>query len=206
MSNWQYGTLVPTQKWRSAMTVPRDLTIEKLDEKYWLRSRPVPELDKLATQPVILENITTGNLDLTTKTGKLTGPARLDVSSEKIANFTITLSNALGQKAVIGYDKGANTYFIDRTVSGKTDFEKGFAARHSAPRLSHKDNVDLTLLIDNASVELFADHGLSVMTSIFFPDSNYSDLTIQSPEGFTIKSLRYSKLKTIFEASSVAIH
>jgi fructan beta-fructosidase len=206
MSNWQYGTRVPTQKWRSAMTVPRELTIEKLEGKYWLRSRPVPELNKLVTQPVTLENINAGNFDFTTKTGKLTGPARLDISSEKIANFTITLSNTLGQKVVIGYDKGANTYFIDRTTSGKVDFEKGFASRHSAPRLSKKDNVDLTLIIDKASVELFADNGLSVMTSIFFPDSDYSDLTIQSPENFTIKSLRYSKLKSLFKTNSVAFH
>ena len=28
MSNWQYATVVPTEKWRSANTVPRELTLE----------------------------------------------------------------------------------------------------------------------------------------------------------------------------------
>src|SRR5687767_9219061 len=34
MSNWQYADRVPTEKWRSAMTIPRDLGLEKIGEKY----------------------------------------------------------------------------------------------------------------------------------------------------------------------------
>ena len=29
MSNWRYGQMVPTSKWRSAMTIPRDITLIK---------------------------------------------------------------------------------------------------------------------------------------------------------------------------------
>lgn len=199
MSNWQYATLVPTEKWRSAMTIPRELSIEKIGDKYLLSSKPVSELNKLAEQPVNLENIEAQNFDLTAKTGKLEGPARLSIQADKIANFSITLSNQSGQNVVIGYDKATNTYFIDRTKSGKVAFEKDFAAKHTAPRLSAKENVDLSLIIDNASVELFADNGLTVMTEIFFPDTPFSKITIQSPDNFKIKSIQYNKMRTMFE-------
>ena len=105
----------------------------------------------------------------------------------------------------IGYDKTSNNYFIDRTNSGKVAFEKGFAAKHIAPRLSDKSNFDITLIIDNASVELFADNGLTVMTEIFFPDENYSDIRIQSKEKLGVKALEFSRLQSIYGNKSVAI-
>ncbi len=199
MSNWQYANIVPTERWRSATTVPRDLGIEKSGDKYLLLSKPIPELNNIAERPVVIENIDADNYDLTAKASKLTGPARLNITADKIVNFSITLSNQLGEKVVVGYDKVSNNYFIDRTESGKVNFEKGFAKRHTAPRLTSNENVDLTLIIDNASVELFADNGVTVMTEIFFPNALFSDIKIQSQEGFRIKSLQFNKMKSIWK-------
>ena len=83
--------------------------------------------------------------------------------------------------------------------SGKVDFEKGFAAKHTAPRFSDKSNVDLTMVIDNASIELFADDGLSVMTEVFFPSEIYSDINLQSAEHFKIKFLQFNKMNSIWK-------
>jgi fructan beta-fructosidase len=47
MSNWQYANKVPTEKWRSAMTMPRDLALEKMNGKYYVISTPSKEIDKL---------------------------------------------------------------------------------------------------------------------------------------------------------------
>jgi fructan beta-fructosidase len=198
MSNWQYATVVPTQAWRSAMTVPRDLSLEKIGEQYLVISKPVKELDQLNETSVTLNNIDASNFDLSAKTGKLSGPAQLKISSDKISNFSIVLSNKKNEKVVLGYDQSANQYYIDRTESGKVDFEKGFAARHTAPRFSTSPKMNLTLIIDDASVELFADDGLSVMTSIFFPNEPYSNISIQSPDHFKIKKLEYHRMKSIW--------
>jgi len=54
------------------------------------------------------------------------------------------------------------------------------------------------LIIDNASIELFADNGLTVMTEIFFPTTPYNQITIQSKEGTIIKKLEYVNLKSIW--------
>jgi fructan beta-fructosidase len=199
MSNWQYANKVPTSPWRSAMTIPRDLGIEKIGDKYLITSRPSSELNNLNNKSTILQNISATNLNLTEKTGKLNGPSRLSFTSDKLEPFTITLSNDAGEKVLIGYDKASNNYFIDRTNSGKVSFEKGFAARHTSPRFSLKANMDMTLIIDNASVELFADNGLSVMTEIFFPNSLLSDINIQSTSDFKIKSLTFNKMKSIWK-------
>ena len=99
---------------------------------------------------------------------------------------------------IVGYDKAGNNYYLDRTASGKINFEKGFAAKHTAPRFSSKSNMDMTLIIDQSSIELFADDGLTVMTQIFFPNTPYNRITLQSPDHFLIKSLQYNLLKSIW--------
>ncbi len=200
MSNWQYANVVPTASWRSATTAPRDLSIEKIGAKYMVRSMPSPELAAIAEQPVSFGNSDETNYDLTAKAGQLTGPARVQLTSNNVENFSVTLSNSGNEKVVIGYDKDSNHYYIDRTASGKTSFEKGFAAKHAAPRLTDKTAIDLTLIIDNASVELFADGGLTVMTSIFFPNQPFTAIAVQPGKGFAIKSLQYARLKPVADA------
>ena len=197
MSNWQYANVVPTQKWRSAMTAPRDIGIEKVGEKFVLASKPISELAVISEPPVTIKNIDATNYNLT-EGAKYSGPAMLHLSADKLETFSITFSNAEGEKLIVGYDKAGNNYYIDRSNSGKINFEKGFAKRHTAPRISDKSSLDLTLIVDDSSIELFADDGLSVMTSIFFPNENYSRVQINSTAGYIIKSLQVNKLKSIW--------
>jgi fructan beta-fructosidase len=198
MSNWQYATMVPTEKWRSAMTVPRELGLEKVGEQYFITSRPVAELDALAENTLKASDLQADDLDVNTIAGTFNGPARLQFTADKIAPFSITFSNAGGQQVVVGFDHQANQYYMDRSASGKKDFEAGFAIKHTAPRISLKENVEVTLIIDNASIEMFADNGLTAMTQIFFPDSLYSKINIKAGKDFKISSLQYSRLKPAF--------
>ncbi len=140
-------------------------------------------------------NVAADNYNLTEKTGVLNGPAKLTLTGDAMQSFAITLANSKGEQVVCGYDQAKNEYYIDRTKSGKTDFEKGFAARHTAPRFSTGNTLDYTLIIDDASVEMFADGGLSVMTEVFFPNENYSNITITSPGKYVVQKIEYTPLK-----------
>ena len=198
MSNWQYARDVPTIKWRSATTIPRELKLKHIDKELFLTSQPVAELAAIQSKPVIAENINIAKgIDLAKKTGAVTFPCRINFSIEKTNDFSISIKNDLGEKLVIGYDKKENQFFIDRTKSGKTDFEKGFAARHTAPRLSNNRNMNVTLILDVSSVELFADDGLTTMTDIFFPNKPYNQIHLQSAGNTVIKKLEYSKLSSV---------
>jgi fructan beta-fructosidase len=199
MSNWQYGQQVPTKEWRSAMTIPRELSLKKENKDYLISSLPIKEIDNLSAKEFKLQNVDASHFDLTLKAGQLKGPAKLTINSDQLQDFSITLSNSLGQKLVMGFDKGSNSYFIDRTHSGKVDFEKGFAAKHTAPRLVSTPKFNLIVVIDNASVELFADDGLTVMTEIFFADTIYSDIGIESKESFHLKTLQLITLRSVYK-------
>ena len=84
-------------------------------------------------------------------------------------DFEFLLSNALENKLKIGFHKAENTFYIDRREAGKTDFSKKFATTLSvAPRKVKTSEINLTMILDKTSVELFYDNGLSVITEIFF--------------------------------------
>jgi fructan beta-fructosidase len=200
MSNWLYANQVPTEIWKNAATLPRELKLIHTGKDLLLASQPVKELSVIQLKPVILQNIRiVNNVDIHKKIGKTELPCRLNLSLEELKDFSLIISNDEGEELVIGYDKKQNQYFIDRSKSGKTDFHKEFAAKHVAPRLTGNAKMDLTLVIDVSSVELFADGGLTVMTSIFFPNSPYNQMHIQSDGGILLKKLEFIGLKSIWK-------
>jgi fructan beta-fructosidase len=52
----------------------------------------------------------------------------------------------------------------------------------------------VSLVIDVSSVELFADDGLSIMTSIFFPNKPYDQIELQSKDRVGFSKIEYIKL------------
>ncbi|MEO8111434.1 MAG: glycoside hydrolase family 32 protein [Ginsengibacter sp.] len=199
MSNWLYANQVPTVKWRSAMTIPRELKIKEADGKMYVASEPVAELSKIQNDHVIKENYKVDHSsDLHDLTNQFKVPCRINLQVKTIEDFTISLSNASGEKLLIGYDKKTNQYFIDRTMAGKADFNKEFAAKHFAPRFSKSVSMDLSLVIDESSVELFADDGLSVMTEIFFPGKPYDQIKIETPKEILFQKIEYIELQSIW--------
>ncbi|HKZ67209.1 MAG TPA: glycoside hydrolase family 32 protein [Chitinophagaceae bacterium] len=200
MSNWLYANVVPTQNWRSAMTIPRDLKLKRIGNDIFIASQPVPELSKIQSKPIIAQNIqVTKSMDMAKKTGKIKIPCRINLRLEQVKDFSLIISNDSNEEIVIGYDKKQNQYFIDRTKSGKINFQKDFAARHIAPRFTNNTTMNISLVIDVSSVELFADDGLTVMTEIFFPNKPYNQIHIQSPDNVVIKKLEYIGLRSIWK-------
>jgi fructan beta-fructosidase len=198
MSNWSYASSVPTVKWRSASTVPRELQLHLEGNEILVSSNPATEFSKLDLNKQHFENLPGGEYDLSSKTGALNGPAKIEIKTTSASAFHLNLSNHQGQQIVVGYDEKSNQYFIDRTKSGKTSFNKEFAARLTAPKLSKDTGQSVTLIIDNASIELFADNGLTVMTAVFFPDTDYSKMKVQSASDNLISSLDFTRLKSIY--------
>ena len=197
MSNWQYATVVPTTNWRSAMTLPRELQLKHVGNNLIIASQPVSELSGIQSKSIVLENLKfADSLDVSKKAGAINFPCQVNLKMDNANNFSLSFSNDLGEVLLVGYDKKSNQYFIDRSKSGKIDFEKGFAARHTAPRFTSEFNMNISLVIDVSSVELFADDGLTTMTEIFFPTKPYNKILLRREGKTVLKKLEYIKLKS----------
>lgn len=199
MSNWNYANLVPTTKWRNAMTIPRELKLKHVGDEMMVTSEPVKELNTIQSKSIIKENITINKsfeIDKN-KFGNIY-PCKLNVRVNQLKDFSIVLSNDLEEKIIIGFDKNKNEFYIDRTKAGKTNFEKGFAAKHTVPRFITSDKTDISIIIDESSIELFADEGLSNMTSIYFPTKTFTHIKIETPETILINKMELFKLNSIW--------
>jgi fructan beta-fructosidase len=187
MSNWLYANNVPTSTWRSAMTIARELNLKNTPQGIRLVSQPVTEISSIQGESVdIPSQSVNGELDLTTSVSFPVATSQLQLTWEGINNstdFGLSLSNAQGQTLLLGYNAGTRQYYIDRSGSGKSDFYQKFAGKQTAPRLSTAPSVKLRVLLDVASVELFADDGEVVMTGIFFPDTPFNKLGLYTKGG-----------------------
>ena len=185
MSNWNYANVVPTEKWRSAMTVPRELKLIEQDNnknsnRFLLVSSPVKEFMNAFTEIGSKENVI---------------PNRIDIKDAKTTDFEIVLSNTYNEKLIVGYHADKKQFYIDRTKAGVSNFNKGFAAVAIAPRLSNTTNMDLSIILDKTSIELFADGGLTVMTTLFFPTHPYTKWEIISKEKIAPDSINLYSFK-----------
>lgn len=186
MSNWQYAQIVPTQTWRSAMTLPRELGLVNTHQGVRLIQKPVKEVEILrGGKNTLSKQVIASTLGLKTKGKGQEISLTFDLSKTTASDFGIELANSKGEKVWIGYEKTTQRFFIDRTEGGKKDFHKGFAKRHYAPRLSKDNLLKLSIFIDVASVELIADDGLTAMTDIFFPNEDFNKTAIFSKNGST---------------------
>jgi fructan beta-fructosidase len=185
MSNWDYATVVPTASWRSANTLPRDLSLKNLGGKYVLASTPIAAVSNYVTgtQTIKSNKVVKSAAALQRLSGKL-----------PVQDFSITLSNNKGEQVVIGYEKASNRYFVDRDAAGGQSFSSKFAGKAYAPRLATTDTIDFSLITDVASAEFFADGGLSVLTTIYFPSETLNNLKITAAKGlpFTLENLKPS--------------
>ncbi|MGN6196756.1 MAG: glycoside hydrolase family 32 protein [Ginsengibacter sp.] len=200
MSNWLYANEVPTVKWRNAMTIPRELSLTKSGQEMYVVSEPISELKLLARKAVAKTNVTVSETtDLSALIRQpVSLPCRIDVSMAQLTNFSIILSGKLNRKLVVGYDKGSNQYYIDRTMAGRSDFNKEFAEKYFAPRIAQNSGMRLSIIVDESSIELFADGGLSVMTSVFFPERPYDKIEISAPGEVLFNNITYTSLKSIW--------
>ena len=186
MSNWQYAADVPTQQFRSANTLPREMKLFRADDgDIYLASEPSPELTDLRDKlSVNVKRTTVGN-----KTTKYALPANgiceilLDVDARKADKFNLTLSNAVGEKVVMTYNPKDETVSMDRRLSGDISFSADFPAVTVAPTRNVSGRVSLRIFIDRSSIELFTDNGRSATTNLVFPSKPYTTLSISAEGG-----------------------
>ena len=179
MSNWQYAQEVPTEVWRSATTIARNITLHKSDGQYEIRSLPVDELSNIESGSL---NLQTGlfKQDTILSTFDNSPLQKLSLKFKKPESglIALRLSNSKNEYVDIGYNTESSAYFVDRTFAGDPSFSKDFADLHEGLATYSKDEIELLVYLDVSSIELFADGGKTVMTEIYFPSEPFNKLEL----------------------------
>ncbi|MBO6659513.1 MAG: glycoside hydrolase family 32 protein [Roseivirga sp.] len=210
MGNWNYAQVVPTEKWRSAMTIPRSLHLTKNQTSgvYTVASRPVNELASLHTKSVDFEkesvNAGTRFSLMNTDDLGLTVPFKSEFTvntSGRQSNFRLVLDNPKTQEEfVFRFQDG--TLYGNRAKSGLTDFADNFAHQEAtAPfqQLLKEKELKVEFFVDESSIEIFLNDGSVVMTEVFFPTEGFTRAYLISDDNpLEINSARTTQLKSIW--------
>jgi fructan beta-fructosidase len=208
MSNWQYANQVPTDRWRNAMTLPRELLLDRDQQAYVLRSVPVRETEMLredhislepgpvsgrsAIGPDIVEKYPLYEIDLVFET---------DPALFKEGNgFGFILEGSEEELVAVTFDIKTSRIVIGRLDhSGETDFSEHFTGLHFVPyQIPEGGEIRFHAFVDLSSIELFVDQGRAVMTELVFPDSGFQRILLYNQAHVHLKEGSIYRLKSIW--------
>lgn len=198
MSNWDYAEETPTSPWRGAMALPRELVLKTVDGRPQLVQNPVHQVDDLVGEPVTEHpevTVEPHGVDLLTPEPGQAYQVELTLRPGEADTMGLRVHQDGDHATVIGYDTGAEELFVDRTESGDTDFHDDFPGRSSAPLPLENGSLDLRVVVDSSSVEVFAAGGRVTLTELAFPGPDAHDAALYT-EGAPslVEDLRVSPL------------
>jgi len=203
MSNWSYAQEVPTEGWRSAMTLPRELQLARTPRGLELHAAPVAELKGLRARSA---RIAATRIDAPTELvdSALRGAQLLELELALKLNdagvATLAFRNALGEEALLRIDRPQQRLEFDRSRSGVVGFSDAFARLQTAPLSGDTDRIALHVFLDRSSVEIFVNGGATVLTALVFPHSPYESIMLSADRGIDISSGSVHELHSIWPA------
>lgn len=204
MSNWQYAIKVPTGPWRSAQAVVRELALATIDGRVKLVQRPLSAFDQLRREVLLaLEGrAIAGGADTATEVRTGGGPVDIELVLEPgnaLRAGMMVCVGANGERTVVGYDSERGELYVDRREAGDASFSDTFAARHAAPLKLQNGALTLRVVVDSASVTVFAAaHGV-VLTSQVFPGAGSDGIALFAEGGqATVRQCKVWALASIW--------
>ncbi|CAM5578362.1 glycoside hydrolase family 32 protein [Streptomyces narbonensis] len=186
MNNWQYGNNIPTSPWRSAQSIPREMALRTTSGRIRLTQRPVSTVESLHGPSIGVRDIRIAEGSVPLAAGRADGKAldiRATFALDDAERFGFKVRTGEGQETVIGYDRKTRELYVDRTRSGAVDFHGDFPGVQRAPLAARDGKVELRILVDWSSVEVFGGDGEAVITDQIFPSPDSDGIKLFAEGG-----------------------
>jgi fructan beta-fructosidase len=171
MNNWTYARHTPTSPWQGAMTVPQELRLRRCDGQVRLVQRPIVALRQLRRRELRLEDraLTPASALRVAEVGEA---LEIQVAFEPDAAASCGIRVYSSERCFtdIRYDGQAAILSVERSHSGATAFSPYYPGTRRAPLRPIEGRIQLHILVDRCSVEVFANDGEVAITSLIFPD------------------------------------
>lgn len=164
---WDRNYPTQTEKWAGTYTFPRELSVEGNR----LIQKPVRELDACCRNPVFCKtlSVTDGGASIPGVSGN-TVRIRFSLEAETASKAGVRLFAGEKHETVICYDKEKGMVEIDRSRSGIPFRGREDDVNVRRCEVGSFRAVEMELLLDVSSVEVFINGGRHVMTANVYPD------------------------------------
>ena len=170
-NDWEYANDIPAgEGYRGGFSVARKFSLYTTDGVIKLKQEPIIN-SKVKTETLAL----TKNYVLNSSLGKKTQNSYrliLDIDLTSSKGFDLQLLKYENQYLLLSYDVSTKIFSVDRTKSGKVDFNKRFSSVETTKILPKNNKLLLDILVDKSIMEVYINGGKVVFTELTFPDNH----------------------------------
>ena len=200
MNNLSYLEAVPTNDWNGVMSIPREIKLKKYNDEYYLKQKPIKELNKLKSKKeTILEHDLKSdfNCELDFDPFEINFKAKID-SEDKL---NVNLIRGSDLKINLLYDRKNREIVLRRSFRIEKKMGQVFNDTHTAVIKGDKEEIDIQLIMDRSTLEVFIKDGEVVFSNLVFPetiDTTIFSIITDSKKG-KIFDLNINKLESIWQ-------
>ncbi len=183
MSNWRYANEVPTNGWRGQMTIPRELSLEKIAGEYNVNQLPVKEMvSYFDNELVIDEEILHENNKRTYHVESAYVDCAINIEKQSATQLGIVVNHSKQQFTKIEINYNNREIRLVREGSGIINCSPNFS-KDQTVKIGDINHINLKLIIDSSSIELFINEGQYALTSLIYPDHACESISFSSTDG-----------------------
>lgn len=204
MNNWQYAASTPSDGWRSAMSLVREVRLVSRGGRPVLVQEAVDPFQSHGTEVFALDRQPLAD-GVTWLPAEACGDVlRIDAEFEPGAAGRVGLVlraggdaggesphlAGAGSRTVLAYDCRTAELSLDRTESGNVGFHESFPSVERVAVSLEDGRLRLRVFLDRCSVEVFAQDGLATITDLVFPANSGTAVGLLAEgEGGTLAGL-----------------
>ena len=171
-----------------------------------IHQAPIPELMKLRREPsrMATRKIQGDPEELSFRPGRNCYEIEAELEwDEPGVDVGLNLCVGRTNRTVVGFDTRTSSVYLDRRRSGNVGFAPGFAGRFTAPHVATRHAIKFRVLVNQSSIEVFVDGGMTVLTALIFPDHGDPGVELLARRGTAIlRSLSAWELNSIWKAQA----
>jgi len=199
MNNLAYFEAAPTNDWKGVQSLPRELKLKKFNNEYYLKQKPIKELDQIRIEEEsILEHDLKNDFNCELDFDPFEVSFQAEIEKNDKLNVNLIRGNNL--KINLLYDRKKKEVVLRRSFQVDKKMGQVFNDSHTAIIEEDKEEIDVQLIMDRSTLEVFVNQGEIVFSDLIFPKEDGSTILsiITDSKKGKICDLTINKLESVW--------
>lgn len=173
----------------NSFTLPRKLSLSRNFNGFVVQSAPVEETYQLRGKKKLIAGANMNGALAISENQTLPYELNLTFNINKLQwlnfaeNFGAEFQTDQGDKLIVAYNHTKRVFYIDRQYKGQNEQAELPVPVDYGPYIANQETLDLRIIIDHSSVELFSGNGQVVMTGKLLPGKEFNNLKLFAEGG-----------------------
>ena len=186
----------------NSFTLPRKLSLSRNFNGFIIKSAPVEEISQLRGKKKLIAGADLKGVLAVKEKQTLPYEINLSFNINKVQwlnfaeKFGVELFTDQGDRMIVAYNHSERVFYIDQLFYGTNNQTEKSPETDYAPFIANGETLDLRIIVDHHSIELFSGNGCVIMTEKISTDKVFDRIKIFAEGGeITLKEATIYRLK-----------